>query len=323
MNCDKDTTTLVLYQFNIRTTISKSLVSASRKKEVVFIMNPISGTRQKQQVPNWVEQLLDKNKFNYTFALTERPRHATELARAAAEAGADAVIAVGGDGTVNEVATGLMHTETALGILPFGSGNGLARHLKIPVDTKAAIQLLNDWPTTIIDGALANGRPFFCTAGLGFDAHIGSLFHQTKTRGFSTYLKLALQEYLLYKPKHYKLSFKQEQPLNSDYFVVTIANAGQYGNDAYIAPQASIKDGKLDVCMLKPFPTYIAAIVGMRLFQKTMHESQYMQIIKTEAVTIHCQEAQCMHLDGEFCELESELEIKVVPQCVKVISPGE
>jgi YegS/Rv2252/BmrU family lipid kinase len=293
-----------------------------KQKEIVFIMNPISGTRQKKQVPNLVEKLLDKQKFTHRFALTERPQHATELAHAAAEAGAAAVIAVGGDGTVNEVAAGLMHTNTALGILPFGSGNGLARHLKIPVDTAAAIQLINNWPQLTIDAALANGKPFFCTAGLGFDAHIGKLFHSTKTRGFSTYFKLALQEYINYSPQKYTLKLPAKD-IERVCFVVTIANAGQYGNDAYISPQASVQDGLLDICVLQPFPSYVAAAVGLRLFQKTMHESQYMEIIRTESLTLCCATAECMHLDGEFFELNGPLEIKVVPQCLKVLSPGE
>ena len=182
-------------------------------------MNPISGTRKKERVPAMAEQLLDSKRFTHTFALTERPLHATELARAAAEAGATAVVAVGGDGTVNEVAAGIMHSQTALGIIPFGSGNGLARHLGIPINTTEAVQLLNEQHSVIIDGALANGRPFFCTAGMGFDAHIGKLFASGKQRGFSNYVRLILQEFLNFAPQQYAIEVDGKK-IDRECFVV-------------------------------------------------------------------------------------------------------
>lgn len=283
-------------------------------------MNPISGTRKKERVPALAEQLLDSTRYTHTFALTERPLHATELARAAAEAGAAAVIAVGGDGTVNEVAAGILHTQTALGIIPFGSGNGLARHLGVPIDTTAAVKLLNDPRPTVIDGALANGRPFFCTAGMGFDAHIGKLFAGGKKRGFSSYVQLTLQEFMNFKPQTYGIEVDGKK-LERSCFVVTLANAGQYGNNAYIAPEADIQDGLLDLCLIQPFPAIMALPIGFRLFQRSIHKSKYVEILRGKHITITCPKGDCMHLDGEFLQMEGTLDVKVIPQCLKVWVP--
>ncbi|WP_224999648.1 diacylglycerol kinase family protein [Cesiribacter sp. SM1] len=293
----------------------------TQKKHLVFIMNPISGTRKKEQVPQLAEQLLNSNRYTHTIALTERPLHATELARAAAEAGAAAVVAVGGDGTVNEVAAGILHTQTALGIIPFGSGNGLARHLGIPVNTTAAIQLLNKLHTITIDGALANGRPFFCTAGMGFDAHIGKLFAGGSQRGFGSYVRLALQEFVNFSPQRYAIEIDGKK-LRRKCFVVTLANAGQYGNNAYISPEANIQDGLIDLCLMRPFPALMALPMGLRLFQRSIHQSEYVEILRGEHIRISCSKSDCMHLDGEFLQMEKSLEVKVIPQCLKVVVPA-
>ena len=285
-------------------------------------MNPISGTRKKERVPQMAEQLLDGSRYTHTFALTERPLHAIELARAAAEAGAAAVVAVGGDGTVNEVAAGILHSQTALGIIPFGSGNGLARHLGIPVNTTAAVQLLNGLDNTItIDGALANGRPFFCTAGLGFDAHVGKLFAGGNTRGFGSYVRIALQEFVNFSPQRYAIEVDGRK-FRRKCFVVTLANAGQYGNNAYISPEADIQDGLLDLCLMRPFPPLMALPMGLRLFQRTMHQSQYMEILRGQHIIISCSKSDSMHLDGEFIQMDKVLEVKVIPQCLKVVVPA-
>ena len=285
-------------------------------------MNPISGTRKKERVPQMAEELLDSNRYTHTFALTERPLHAIELARAAAEAGAAVVVAVGGDGTVNEVAAGILHSQTALGIIPFGSGNGLARHLGIPVNTSAAVQLLNELDNTItIDGALANGRPFFCTAGLGFDAHVGKLFAGGNTRGFGSYVRIAVQELVNFSPQRYTIEIDGRK-FRRKCFVVTLANAGQYGNNAYISPEADIQDGLLDLCLMRPFPPLMALPMGLRLFQRTIHQSQYMEILRGQHIVISCSKSDSMHLDGEFIQMDKVLEVKVIPQCLKVIVPA-
>lgn len=291
-----------------------------QKKKIVFILNPISGTRKKARVPDLLRQLLDHNRYSYEIAETARPFHAHELAKGAAEGGADIVVAVGGDGTVNEVASGLLYSNTALGILPFGSGNGLARHLGIAVDTAKAIQLLNTPKYITIDAAEANGKAFFCTAGLGFDARIGQVFASTHTRGFGSYIRMALTEYFDFMPHHYTVKVNGQE-LKDSYFVVTMANAGQYGNDAYIAPQADIQDGKMDLCLLRAFPRLEVMRLGWQLFNKSIHESEYMQIIRTDIAEIYCPQAECMHLDGEFVPIKGKLQVSMLPGSLQVVVP--
>ena len=293
----------------------------TQQKKIVFILNPISGTRKKALVPELIRKYLDHQLYEYEIAETERAFHAHELAKGAAEAGADIVVAVGGDGTVNEVGSGLLYSKSALGILPFGSGNGLALHLGIPVDTIKAIKLLNNASYRMIDSAQANGKPFFCTAGLGFDAQIGRLFASTRKRGFASYIRMALSEYFHFSPHQYSIKTPDKQ-FSGAFFVVTIANAGQYGNNAYIAPQAEIKDGLLDICMLKPFPAWKILSIGWKLFHKSIHKSPYMQIIRAEKVTIECPQAECMHLDGEFAPVQAKLTISVLAESLKVIVPA-
>lgn len=291
-----------------------------QKKKIVFILNPISGTRKKALVPGLLKQLLDHERYSYEIAETERAFHAHELAKGAAEAGADIVVAVGGDGTVNEVASGLLYSKTALAILPFGSGNGLARHLGIAVDTSEAISLLNTGQQITIDAAEANGKAFFCTAGLGFDARIGQVFASTQTRGFASYLRMTLTEYFSFIPHRYTVKVNGKE-LRGSYFVVTMANAAQYGNGAYIAPQADIQDGQIDLCLLRPFPLTEIIRLGWQLFNKSIHKNAHMQIIRTDMAEIDCPQAECMHLDGEFVPIKGRLQIRMLPKSLQVIVP--
>lgn len=292
------------------------------KKKIVFILNPISGTQKKALVPGLIRKHLDMSRYDYEIAETERAFHAHELAKGAAEAGADIVVAVGGDGTVNEVGSGLLQTNTSLAILPFGSGNGLARHMGIPINTVKAIQLLNKPSYTTIDAAHANGKVFFCTAGLGFDAHIGRLFSTTRTRGFGSYLRISFKEYFGFTPHHYTVR-ANGQEFKGQFFVVTLANAGQYGNNAYISPGADIADGAIDLCMLKPFPHLQLGPLAFRLFTKSMDKSSYMQIIRTNKVEIECPKAECMHLDGEFAPIKGKLTVEMVPKSLKILIPAK
>ncbi|WP_017730410.1 diacylglycerol/lipid kinase family protein [Nafulsella turpanensis] len=290
------------------------------RKKIVFILNPISGTRKKSQVPALLKQHLNQQLYSYEIAETARPLHARELAKAAAEAGADIVVAVGGDGTVNEVACGLLYSSSALGILPFGSGNGLARHMGIPVDTIKAIRLLNHPSYTIIDAGEANGKPFFCTAGLGFDAHIGRLFAVTHTRGFASYIRMAMKEYFRFRPHTYHIR-SDEGTFKGEYFVVGLANAAQYGNNAYIAPEANIQDGWLNLCLLSPFPAYEVPRLGWQLFHKSIHQNPYMKILRTKEVEISSPQTEYMHIDGEFIPIKESLHIRVLPLSLKIVAP--
>ena len=222
-------------------------------KHIAFIINPISGAKRLQQVkrqlPELVNQILDHEQWQPTLVYTTHAGHATELAQQFAHDGFDAVVSVGGDGTVNEVARGLRDTTTALGILPMGSGNGLARHLHIPMDTRKAIALLNNCRTIDIDYGLANEQLFVCTCGAGLDAEVADRFAHSAQRGFMTYLQNIIHLVFTYKAQTYHISGDGISETRKA-FLVTFANANQWGNAARIAPHAGLQDGKMDIVLM-------------------------------------------------------------------------
>lgn len=222
------------------------------KKNILFIVNPISGTQGKEAIVKWIERLTDCSKYNYRICRTQYAGHAYELADEAAKKGIDIVVAIGGDGTINEVGRALIDTRTALGIIPCGSGNGLARHLGIPMDVRKAIQLINEGYSECIDYGKIDGHPFFCTCGVGFDAFVSLKFANSGKRGPLTYLENMLHESLTYKPEVYTIE-NSEGTMQRKAFLIACANASQYGNNAYIAPQASLTDGLMDITILEPF----------------------------------------------------------------------
>lgn len=284
-------------------------------KKVLFVVNPISGVKSKKAAIELLSSSLDDH-ISYTVVDSERANHATELTNQAIVDGYDAVVALGGDGTVNEVSRALVNSRVALGILPFGSGNGFARHRKIPIIIKDAIELINQFSTKTIDTATLNGEVFLTTAGLGFDAHVGWKFSESRSRGFLTYSQIAINEFIGYKEEDYHLIIDGKE-LKTKAFVISIANGGQYGNNAWIAPDASMEDGKLNVCIIKPFPTHFIPDILLKLFSKNLTASKYYESI--EAKEIQIINAHKFHLDGEPRETNGDLIIQVVPKSLKVI----
>ncbi|PJF38513.1 MAG: hypothetical protein CUN55_17070, partial [Phototrophicales bacterium] len=214
---------------------------------------PVSGTARKEHIVSAIHERFCLTNVHYDIVYTQAAGHASELAKKAIQEKYTAVVAVGGDGTVNEVAQVLIHSPLHLGIIPQGSGNGLARHLGIPMDTTKAIERLLSPKSMKIDAAKANGNYFFCTSGVGFDAHVSASFAARTHRGLSGYIFFALQEGFGYRPLTYTIEW-HGRVLHTEAFLIAVANSTQYGNNAYIAPQADIQDGQLDVCIIKPFP---------------------------------------------------------------------
>lgn len=284
-----------------------------------LIINPIAGTKNKEQLPMLVKKHLAGKLWQIDITYTEARGHATELAREAAAQGYDAVIAAGGDGTVNEIASGLVGTNTALAIIPMGSGNGLARHLGLPMDVEKSIAHLLVAQKSKIDTCTLNGKPFFCTAGMGFDAHIAYTFSIQKTRGLKTYVKTSLQEYFSYQPASYKLHI-DGQTFERTAFLITCANAAQFGNNAYIAPMADIRDGFMDICVLKPFSFASAIAIGFRLFTKSIHQSNNTEYWRTKKVVIERQSAGSVHIDGEPMQAEKEIVVEIQHQNLTVLA---
>ena len=211
---------------------------ADERKKVLAIINPISGTSNKEKLPRLIESQLDAEAFDVTVRMTERAGHAHEMALAAARQGTHCVIAVGGDGTVNEVASALCDTPTVLAIVPVGSGNGLARHLRLPMNAARALQVVNNWHFETFDYCTVNERPFFCTCGVGFDAQVSRRFSEEGTRGFITYIKTTINEYIHYKAQNYVIDIDGRK-VHEQAMVIAACNAAQYGNNAFIAQRAS------------------------------------------------------------------------------------
>ncbi|HAM98394.1 MAG TPA: diacylglycerol kinase [Marinilabiliales bacterium] len=288
------------------------------KKRILFIINPKSGTGKHPEFIRQLDSTLNPHKFSYEIVYTEYRGHATQLSTQAKDT-FDMVVAVGGDGTVNEVAKGLINCGNCLmGIIPIGSGNGLARHLKIPMRVKEAIDILNLQRTQVIDTATINGEHFVNVAGIGFDAHIAHLFATASKRGPIPYMKIATYEFHRYKPLAYEV-YIEGQPYHLEAFLISFANSAQFGNNAYISPHAIINDGLLDVCLMSEFPKVEAGQLAIKLFNKRMHKSRYMKIVRGTHIKIITNDKIPAHLDGEPVYFPNEIEINVNPSSLTMI----
>ncbi len=267
-----------------------------------------------------IERICEKDGYPLEIYFTEYAGHASELTRKAIDNGADCIIAVGGDGTVNEVARAMVHSDVVLGIIPKGSGNGLAHELHIPMDVKRALELIVKGHVSTIDCCEANGRVFFCTCGVGFDAAVSQKFAGEKRRGSLTYVKSTVAEYLSYKPEVYEL-LVDDQTIKEKAFLVACANASQYGNNAFIAPHANIQDGQMDLTILSPFTPLDIAPLAIQLFTKQIDRNSKIKTMKARKAVIIRQHPGVMHLDGEPVEADSRIEISVIPQSLHVITP--
>ncbi|MCR4994482.1 MAG: YegS/Rv2252/BmrU family lipid kinase [Bacteroidales bacterium] len=288
------------------------------KTKLLFIANPISGTRDKQPIIDSLPQFLDRDRFEWEVTWTQHKGHAAEVAHLASEEGVNVCVAIGGDGTVNEVARSLCHTDTALAIIPMGSGNGLARHLQIPMDPDGALRVLSRCDVKALDYGLINGIPFFCTCGMGFDAFISEKFAGSGKRGLKTYIENTLKGGLSYEPETYELVIDgQEEHYTA--FLIACGNASQYGNNFYIAPQASMSDGLLDVTIIEPFNMLNAPQVVMQMINKTLDTNSHVRTLQCSSLHIHRAQPGVIHYDGEPAEAGEDIEVRLVPKGLNVV----
>jgi YegS/Rv2252/BmrU family lipid kinase len=291
------------------------------KRKALFIINPVSGGKKKEGVPDLIQKYVDSTIFDFETTFSTGISDARDIAKQAAGK-YDIIAAVGGDGTVNEVASAIAGTNSVLAIIPYGSGNGLSRFLSIPMDVEGAFATFNKGRTISIDAGKMNGHWFFNMAGMGFDAHISHVFaHGSKKRGFISYFKSSLQEINKYEPQLYKLDIDGVK-YEREAFMLSMANSSQYGNNAHVSPTASVQDGLLDVCIIKPFPLYRFPEMGLRMFTKTADSSQFVEIIKGKHIIITRSKPGPVHLDGEPQIEGAEIKIDVVPGALKVIVGG-
>ncbi len=288
------------------------------KKRILFVVNPVSGGKKKTAFNKQVLEVLDLSRFEPTFKTTNHVNHAFELAQQAIEEKYDAVIAVGGDGTINEIGSALAGTNTPLGIIPEGSGNGLALYLGIPMNESAALRRINRFDSVAVDCAKVGNERFFNIAGMGFDASVSDKFANETFRGPVGYLRTVINVLSKYKPKKYRFTIDGKS-YEREAFMISVANSPQYGNNAYIAPNASITDGILDVCIVHKFPLYTLPMMIFHLFNKTADQSEYVEIIPGKHIIIEQEGKDPVHLDGEPKDLGQRIEIEVMEKALNII----
>ncbi|MEK6478850.1 diacylglycerol kinase family protein [Catalinimonas sp. 4WD22] len=289
------------------------------KKRCLFIINPISGIGNQKLLPDLIRKYLDLNQYSYDIAYTKYAGHAPQLTADHKE-DFDVIVAVGGDGTVNEVATALVDSTTAIGVIPSGSGNGFARHMEISMQVNKAILQLNSSKAEKFDTGLLNEKTFFNVSGVGFDGQISKTFAEQLKRGYLTYARCIMEEFQTYTPKKFRYQLDDEI-VEEDFFLIAFANTSQYGNNAIIAPQASANDGLLDIVLVRPFPPiHLPTFTMMALF-RNLHHSPYVRIIKTKSFSLENEELAPVHIDGEFLNNDPFINVSIKPGSLLVMTP--
>lgn len=292
------------------------------KEKILFIVNPISGHHDKSKFPSIVDEFIDKDKYEYTIKLTERGGHAAELTKQAIEDQYDIIVAVGGDGTINEVATNMIGANQTFAIVPYGSGNGLARHLHLPLKPKKIItEVINKGVKSKIDTAMMNGVPYISIAGVGFDAIIADFFAKDPNRGLKTYVKLVTEKYFKFKPEKYHLILDDKEEIDCEPLFISFANSNQFGFNAAVSPHASLNDGLLDVCVFKK-PSFIQVPwVAERLLTQKIDHTHFVDIHKASKINVVREKEDIANLDGEAVKMPKDFEVKILPLSLNILLP--
>ncbi|MCF0182741.1 MAG: diacylglycerol kinase family lipid kinase [Bacteroidaceae bacterium] len=288
------------------------------KRKITFIVNPKSGTNNKEEIVKLIPETIDSSRYEWRLKYVEREGHCEELARDAVRRHADAVVAVGGDGTVNGVACGLVGTDTALGIVPCGSGNGLARHLQLPMDAEKALQVINDMQIIRADHCKINDHLFFCTCGVGFDAYVSDRFAKAGKRGMWTYMEQMVNIAREYDSEDYELEIDGEK-MSVNAFLITCGNASQYGNNVFIAPEASLTDGYIDAIVMLPFKKIHSGRVIYQMLNRTITDRKNVHLYRCKHIVIKRQAPGVIHCDGDPFDEEAVLDISIVPSSISMI----
>lgn len=292
------------------------------KEKILFIVNPISGHHDKSKFPKFVDELIDKDKYDYTITLTEYGGHARELTKQAIDNEYDIIVAVGGDGTINEVATTMIGARQTFAIVPYGSGNGLARHLHLPLKPKKVItEVINNGVKSKIDTATMNGVPYISIAGVGFDAIIADYFAKDPSRGIKTYVKLVTEKYFKFQPEKYHLILDDKAEIDCEPLFISFANSNQFGSNAVVSPTASLNDGLLDVCIFKK-PNFIQVpIIAERLLTKRIDRTKVVDIHKASKIQVIRQKEEIANVDGEAMMMDKDITVKINPLSLNILLP--
>ena len=290
------------------------------RKKITFIINPISGGISKKSMPDTIERYLNHQLYQSEILFTQKADDTRLLTLKAIENSSDIIVAVGGDGTINQVAKCLINKPVSLGIIPQGSGNGFARYLKIPLLIEQAIDVLNNGKNKTIDTATANEHFFVNVSGVGFDAHVAAKFAEAPKRGFWSYAKITVKEFSNYQLQNYHLEI-DGKTYNKRAFLITFSNGDQYGNNAFIAPGADMQDGLLDIAILKNVKVTTMPRLAFEMFTQRFNRSKDVEIIKGKQIRVVRENADMVNIDGEPFEMGKEILIKVIPSSLQVLVP--
>ena len=290
-------------------------------RNILVIINPIAGVRPKDEIPSLVREVMTADDgFEIDIRFTERAGHASEMAREAVEKGVDTVVAIGGDGTINETARQLVGSPVKFGIVPMGSGNGLARHIQIPLDLRKALECIRNGYSEAVDYGTVNDHIFFCTAGIGFDAKVSAKFAEAGTRGPITYLRSFAELVGDYKPSTYVI-YTDDNRVKERAFLIAIGNASQWGNNAYITPHASMSDGLLDVTLVKPMPLYEIPRMALQLFSRDLDKNPHTEYFRSSHLRIIMPHPDVVHVDGEPIQMDGVLDVEIHKGQLHIICP--
>lgn len=290
------------------------------KKHLVFIVNPRSGVERQKEIQSAIDECLDQSIYTYEIQHTQFAKHGTKLAREAAGRNVFAVVAVGGDGSVNDVVAGLIGTNTALAVIPKGSGNGMARTVEIPLKVREAMQVINKGKISEIDIAFANDRPFISNAGVGFDALIANKFAKSERRGLSVYSWLVTKHLWLYNEWDWRITIDGEQ-IKERAFMVNVANCTQFGYNFKIAPDADWTDGLFDVIIIRKFPKMLGSSLVLRALNGTITKSPYVKHYKAKEVTVTHPDLRLMQTDGDAHLCPNRINFTIQQRAQKIIVP--
>jgi len=295
----------------------------NENKKVFFIINKYAGTGYQTSLEGQIISRCEELHIEPTIEFTQGRNHASELARQAASSKKfDKVFAVGGDGTVNEVAQGLVNTQQTMGIIPNGSGNGLARHLGISMDFKKALDIVDSDSIISMDSFLINDKLSVNVSGIGFDGHVASLFSKGRKRGLVGYTRLVLKEFFSFK------EFSAETVIDKitwkkDAFVIAFANSSQFGNNACVSPHASVCDGMLDVCFIRKVPLIQFIGFAKKMFTGQIEKSSFVDIVRGKHMTLSFAQAMPYHVDGEAMKPEQNFSITIQPASINMVVPKD
>lgn len=290
------------------------------KRHLVFIINPKSGVERQKEIAQGIDACLDKTAYTYEIVHTQYAKHGIELAKEAAAKGVYAVVAVGGDGSVNDIVQGLLGTDTVLGIIPKGSGNGMARTMQIPLDVHEAIKVISNGNITKMDIGYANGQPFISNAGVAFDALISKKFATSEKRGLMVYSWLVTKYMWLYKNWDWQITVDGKR-YNERAFMVNVANGQQFGYNFRIAPTASFTDGLLDVIIVRKFPKILGGMLAVRGLTGTIMKSPYVRHLTGKTITVSNPSLKLMQTDGDAHACANSIEFTIKQAAQQVIVP--